>query len=96
MDAASNTGRRWMYLPLRAVCLRWCGQMGVDVLEEVADASSEVASTARSTAPLLPQPPFRSLLLDRLRSRPHTYAQVAQLAVQAAQVEILLLLRFAF
>lgn len=87
MDAVGGVANRVLVVPVRGACLRWCGQGGVDLLEEVMETSSEVTSTTRSSAPLIPQLRLRSRLLGRLRSRPLVFNQVAQMAAQAAQVD---------
>ena len=88
MHAAAGASHQFLYLPMRRWLIRLLGHRSVQALEEVADASVEVSSTSSSTAPLIFQPNRRSRLLERLRSRPYTYAQVAQLAAQAAQVAV--------
>jgi len=85
MHAAAGASHQFLYLPMRRWLIRLLGHRSVQALEEVADASSEVTSTTRSSSPLIPQPRLRSLLMERMRSRPDVYAQVAQLAAQAAQ-----------
>jgi len=91
MDAVGGVANRVLVVPVRGACLRWCGQGGVDLLEEVTETSSEVTSTTRSSAPLIPQLRLRSRLLERMRSRPLVFSQVAQMAAQAAQVEFVIL-----
>jgi len=88
MDAAGGSARLLFYLPMRGLLVRLLGRRSVEVLEDVADVSSEVASTVGSTVPLLPQTPLRSRLMDRLRAQPQVFDQVRRLAAQAAQVEL--------
>jgi len=79
MHAAAGATHHFLYLPLRRLLIWLLGQRPVAVLEEAAHFTSEVASTARSTAPLLPQTPLRSRLMDRLRARPQVFDQVRRL-----------------
>jgi len=88
MYSAAGAAHHLLYLPLRRLLVRLLGHRPVQVLDEVADASSEVSSTTRSTAPLLPQTPLQSRLMDRLRARPQVFDQVRRLAACAAQVEL--------
>jgi hypothetical protein len=79
MDAAGGLCSRLMCLPLRAVCLRWCGRRGVETLEDVAlVASTASSSQANSQASSLDWPfrlptstpaPIRGDPGTRVRSR---------------------------
>jgi hypothetical protein len=108
MDAVSNTGSRWLYLPLRAVCLRWCGQRNVGILEDMASAASTASSSqaaglgwpfhppASTSTPVLVDPGtrIRSRFLGRCLEQPLLQARAARLAAQAAQVDFALLFMF--
>jgi len=101
MDLACDITSRWLYRPVRGICLRWCGLQNVELLEGVASATSTASSSQMSglgwpfDAPRsVPEQDegtrIRSRLLGRLLERPllgtRAARMAAHMAAQAAQV----------
>jgi len=101
MDLVCNAASHLVYLPLRAMCMRWCGQHQVELLEDVMSASSSQVSglgwpfESPRSVPLPVQGDvrarLRTRLLERVLEQPFRQARAARmaahLAAQAAQVD---------
>jgi len=110
MDLTCNAAHRWMYRPVRAACMRWCGQGTVGLVEDVVSAS--IASSSQSSWPFEPSQSssrptpgdgsvrLRSRYLERLMHQPFLQDRAARMAAhmaaQAAQVIFDVLLLFIF
>ena len=102
MDGTCVLASRFLYLPLRAFCMRWCGQHRVALLEEVASSSQVsglVFQPPRSgdlSTPGNDRPSLRSRFLERVLDRPYLQARAARMAAhmaaQAAQVKVFLVM----
>lgn len=91
MDVACRASSRFLFLPVRDLCVRWCGPSSAEMLEDlgrdVVVSSSSASSQARSRPtdfgapfPPLSSDQIRSRLIRRILDQPGQQGRAAQLA----------------